>query len=416
MKSLPTPRPMTSFSLALLVRPLCPDVFLEERWDRESVQFPGALAGCAEEILSLSSFEALLSTLHRADQGWLHFARGGRRSLTDGMLDSDGMLDLRRIRAAFADGESLYLTKAERLAPPLMAMCRAVEQDLVSIGVGLRRSVNAHVFLTPPRSRAFPGHRDEHASFVLQLDGSKDWTVFDPRVSTDDESLERAPGLVEPSALAEMSASSHLLEAGDVLYVPESWPHAAETLDKHSLHVTLRVFSLRWVDVLLDLCKAHAGLCVALPRHVSRDPQELRAQLEALVRSPRFATPLPSVVEKISRRHSIPTIALPDNGFRQILDLDRVDLDTPLVKRPGVACEVFGTGDAACVGFPGGVIRGPSILRTVFEYVVGAPIVRARELPTLPGVEYDRLDVVRTMIRDGLLRIGDDAEQARGST
>src|SRR5207249_3411147 len=50
-----------------------------------------------------------------------------------------------------------------------------------------------------------------------------------------------------------------VLERGDLLYVPRGVPHYPYTLDTHSVHVTLVLFSPSWIDVLkraLTACSA----------------------------------------------------------------------------------------------------------------------------------------------------------------
>lgn len=385
------------------------ETFLHEIWDRAPCACRQSLAGMEAEILSLSGLELILATLNRAHEGWLQLARGDRRAVPPHMMDRDGMLDLRQLHAAFGSGDTIYLTKAERLSAPLMQLCRAVELDLVARGVGLRRSVNAHVFLTPPESQGFAPHRDEHASIVLQLEGTKEWMVYEPAPGAPGAhgDLRRA-ALVDPRSLGAMQAHAYRLEAGDVLYIPEAWPHEARTSRSHSLHVTLRVFSLRWVDVMVELCNEHPGLIGPVPRHAVGAPQALAAQLADVLGSPEFRQPLAGLLARLARRHLVPETALPDDGLRQVLDLGRIELDTLLERRAGVSCHVFDDGDAVCIAFPGGVVRGPAMIKNVFEYVASVPALRPSDLPALAnGASYNRLDVARTLVRDGVLRIAD---------
>ena len=84
-----------------------------------------------------------------------------------------------------------------------------------------------------------------------------------------------------------------------------------------------------------------------------------------------------------------------------------LELDTELVRRAGAACDVFVDRDKACIAFPGGSVRAPAIMEGVFRHIAATPRLRARELPPLatPGAHYDRLEVARTLVREGLLRI-----------
>lgn len=400
---------MESCSLTELIRPTAVAAFIEQTWGRAPCVYPQSLGESASGIMSLASFELMLATLNRAHEGWLQFARGGRTPIPPEMVDGQGMLDLRKIRDAFAGGETLYLTKAERLSASLMQLSRAVQIELAANGVRVREPVNAHVFLTPPRSQGFPAHRDEHASFVLQLDGSKEWTVYEP-LPVCGPSCGVAPkaGGVEAATLESLENCTYRLRAGDVLYMPEWWPHQAKAGNQHSLHVTLRIFPLRWLDLMIDLCRDYPGLATALPAWSPCDPQALSSRLMNTLHSAAFGQWAPSRLGEFSQRHAVPDTALPDDGFRQVLELDRIDENTRLVAAAGATCAVFQTADESCVRFPGGTIRGPAAFRPVFEFVAGTVELRPADLPVLPDVVYDRVEVARRLVKDGLLRIADN--------
>jgi hypothetical protein len=392
---------MDTSSLARLVNPCDTALFIEEIWGRASHLFPQSVGASARELMDVASLELLLATLNRADEGWLHLARGGRKSIPAAMLDAQGMLDLRKVRFALADGETLYLTKAERVSLPLMRLCRGVESELLAHGFAFREPVGAHVFLTPPESQGFPLHRDEHGSFVIQLEGSKHWTVYEPLA--DDAGPPRA-GAVDPQAAATMGKETFELQSGDVLYLPEWWPHEARASTAHSLHVTIRLFPLRWTDVMLDVCREHPALAAAVPHGTARPAAVLADRLTELLRADSFTIPMPALLSTLSRRHSVPRTMLPDDGLRQVLELGEIDLDTRLVRSAGATCTVSTSGEQVWLDFPGGTIQGPAAFQPVFEFVARRAELRPRELPAVSGISYDRIDTARTLVRDGLLR------------
>jgi hypothetical protein len=396
---------MQCYSLTQLIRPTKPGPFFEHTWGQKPGLYAQSVAE-AEAIMNLSSFEQLLATLNRAHEGWLHLARGGLKPVPPDMVDAEGMLKLHKIRSAFASGETLYLTKVERLSHPLMQLARAVELDIVAQGVRLREPVNAHVFLTPPHSQGFPLHRDEHASFVIQLDGCKEWTVYRPLPRLSDTYSERLrAGGVAPSSLKDAEKYTYQMQSGDVMYMPEWWPHEAQAVSSHSLHVTLRIFPLRWVDLALELCADHPALAGTVPRTMSNEPAAMFESLLGLMASPDFRRELPTLLEESTRRHSVPKSVLPDDGFRQILGLDFIELNTPLMRSAGATCHLFETGGEVCLEFPGGLIRGPASIKQVFAYVASVPHLRPKDLPMLADLNYDKLNVARMLVKDGLLRI-----------
>jgi len=402
-----------TLSLPDLLRPLDVETFVRDIWNHTSwlgQQSVGVAA--AHDILNLSSFEQIVAALYRPGDSWLQLARGGRRALPDHMVGDDGLINLRELYAAFAQGETIYLTKAERLAPSLSRICRAIELELAAVGIWLRQAVNAHVFLTPQGSQGFPAHRDEHSGLVVQLDGTKEWRVYDR--TTEHAALRSVPiqpGTVDRDALG-AEIRSYTLEAGDVLYIPEGWAHEAEAQDAHSLHVTFRIFSLRWSDVVLKLAARHPALAAAVPRHSLADPEALARALTAVLDGDAFRAALPHLLGAIASEHAVPARVLPEDGLRQVLLIGAIHLETALVHRAGAACRVFVDGDKASIAFPGGAVRGPAIMEPVFRYVAATPRFCPRDLPALPGpsARYDRVEVARTLVRDGLLRIDTDRE------
>jgi len=194
------------------------------------------------------------------------------------------------------------------------------------------------------------------------------------------------------------------MQAGHVLYMPEWWPHEAKATATHSLHVTLRMFPLRWMDLMREVCTGHPALADALPRE-RLDEGTLLDQMLGILDSPAFRQALPSLLEASMRKYTVPKSVLPDDGFRQLLELDHIELGTRLVRSAGAACQVFEKDNQVCIGFPGGVTCGPVSVKQVFEFIAQTTELRAQDLPPLEDIEYDRLVIVRTLVRDGLLRI-----------
>ena len=59
----------------------------------------------------------------------------------------------------------------ERL-PQLAALCRAVEKTFSG-------HFQTNIYLSPPNAQGFKTHFDSHDVFVLQVAGSKVWTIYD---------------------------------------------------------------------------------------------------------------------------------------------------------------------------------------------------------------------------------------------
>lgn len=107
---------------------------------------------------------------------------------------------------------------------------RGTRDCLRTLESALPVEAKAFIFLTPEDNTGMLPHRDGSHVLVMQLEGRKEWRLYDPgAVSKSTSGLDvdvTAPPRVE------------LLHPGDVLYLPHGYPHAATAVDGWSLHLT----------------------------------------------------------------------------------------------------------------------------------------------------------------------------------
>ena len=130
-----------------------------------------------------------------------------------------------------------------------------------------------NAYLSPVAAKGLELHFDFHDVFVLQLDGCKRWRVWEPLART------RQPvrtGPKEPMpTFGELGepAMDLTLRAGDCLYLPRGFPHAAETVDAASSHLTIGVMAPAW----------HQAVRHAVDEAVAERATTLRASIPATV-------------------------------------------------------------------------------------------------------------------------------------
>lgn len=110
--------------------------------------------------------------------------------------------------------------------------------------------VGANVYLTPPRSQGFAPHYDDIEAFILQLEGKKEWNLYNPR--NPDEILPRYSSVNFNQEEIGKPILTVELQPGDLLYFPRGIIHQAKTSkDIHSLHITLSTYQRNtWGDFL----------------------------------------------------------------------------------------------------------------------------------------------------------------------
>lgn len=197
------------------------DWFFENVWECEPRLVSGAIEGSKDRIMTLDDFEALLtSSIPGENVGSSVVEAGVAR-----MLDGRGSERLLLVEEAYRKRCTILQSGLQLRWVPLARICQDIENQFFIRGVPLAEGVTANSYLTPAHSQGFDLHYDNHCAIVLQLHGSKKWTIFAP---VDELPVERC---TRPILLQELDAP--LMEtrlcAGDVLYIPRGYPHSAAT-------------------------------------------------------------------------------------------------------------------------------------------------------------------------------------------
>lgn len=207
--------------------------FLSRHWTRTPLLrravSPDAFAG----LLSLEVLTDLLTSralrlphvrLVRDGQQVAESQYTGVRRIGHGTVTD--AIDPGKVLSHFGLGATLVLDAVELLVPAVGSLCER-------LAASLSCPVDAVAFLTPPGRKGLAAHIDDEDVFVLQLSGSKRWTVHEQL-----RPVPLTPGALPASALGPV-ALTPLLEPGDVLYVPRGTPHHAESTGGHCLHLSL---------------------------------------------------------------------------------------------------------------------------------------------------------------------------------
>ena len=134
----------------------------------------------------------------------------------------DGFIDSAAVGRQLANGATLKLNQVEDWHPFL----RDVNDALNAV---FPAESKAFLFYTPAGKRGMLPHRDGSRVIAVQLEGAKEWHLYD----TPPESAANAGLDVDTS-----NEQIVVLEPGDLLYLPHGTGHAATAIDRTSLHVT----------------------------------------------------------------------------------------------------------------------------------------------------------------------------------
>lgn len=236
---------MSPFSFEELVAPTGVEDFFARVWEREPLRVHRDDPGYYATLLTLDDLDRLL-----AEGGLQHPAvrlvRDGEqlpvRSYTRdqpwGGASFVRAVVVERVLAAHREGATVVFQALHRNHAPLARLCRSLESRFA-------HRFQTNVYLTPPGERGLGVHFDRHDVFVLQVHGSKRWTVWPAAVELSSRDSGAGAAVGEPDE----PLFAATLTAGDLLYLPRGVPHRAEALDDTSVHVALGVVTTTWADV-----------------------------------------------------------------------------------------------------------------------------------------------------------------------
>ncbi|HEY4008437.1 MAG TPA: cupin domain-containing protein [Pseudonocardia sp.] len=200
--------------------------------DRLGQDFVHVAAG-ADQVADLLSWPALnnLLSTHQLTAPQLRLFRGGtqvppsRYSRQEPGTDRYTLLPDALYRE-LRDGASLVLDSIDLLHPPA---ARAAD-DLMRM---VHELVQVNLYLVWGAGQGFDTHWDDHDTVIVQLAGSKRWTVHGRGrrypMKVDSDHSHQAPDTV---------VWDGTLRPGDIIHVPRGWWHTVRGAGEMSMHLT----------------------------------------------------------------------------------------------------------------------------------------------------------------------------------
>ncbi|UMB67609.1 cupin domain-containing protein [Mycobacterium paraterrae] len=386
----------TQASLAWLLDPLPVDTFLDEIWGRShyhvSRDSPNYFTGLLE---GADSVDALLAVF-RPHLSLVSLVRGAERKEQYVYRRADGAFDVAAIGQDFADGYTIVLESVQRYVRPIARLAHAIDVEL-----DFATQVNA--YFTPPQSRGFVAHCDDHDALVVQIQGSKIWHLY--------EGIDVAPHRISsqgPVAPGELPAPTDVcLKTGDVLYVPRGRVHAAESTSELSAHLTVGLHApsllLLATRMLNALNNTDDRIHAQLPPRFLSDP-EVRTHLDAFAQhiAERFSDPetlagaLDSLQADLVKRGQCQPLGA---GIADAVD---VDDRTEVLKCQPLYCRVTDNASGVALHFAQSVVNAGPDYREALQFL--AESTEPLRVSGVPGLgEAERIELVRTLILQGFL-------------
>jgi ribosomal protein L16 Arg81 hydroxylase len=389
-----------ALSFEWLIDPIEPTTFFTEFYERKPLLIERAQPSKFESLLSIDDIDQYLSTATpcRPDVFLVDAARELKpEDYSLANSEPPGRIDLPRAYQLFAAGATISLSQLHDRLPSLAALCRAVEKTFSC-------HFQTNIYFSPPRAQGFKTHFDSHDVFVLQVSGSKLWTLYDTGIV-----LPLRGQVFEPDKHAPGPVTREFtLHAGDLLYCPRGLYHSARSTDEASLHITLGLIGKTWADIMIE---AVSAACLASPAFRANLPvgfanagfdagqaaETFRALVDTFARDAQLAPILDRLAEDFvtSRRPAF------YGCLQEALDTPP-SIESTLAPRPDLIYRVRDENERLVLLFGSTEIDLPAFTRDAVIFALdGAPFV----VRDLPGQLDDagKLVLAQRLLREGLL-------------
>jgi ribosomal protein L16 Arg81 hydroxylase len=396
-----------------LIAPITPEDFFSKHWEIHHLYIPRNKPSFYDGIFSLEDIDHAIASSSGVSQDNLAIIPpvGSNRNI-ERFIPSDAPME--KIYTEFSSGSTIRLMSVQQTWPPVATLAAVLSEAFSA-------SVNINFYLTPPNSQGFPIHIDTHEVLVLQIEGHKEWHLYEAKYQLPVETLihmgDMKAKIKSPLKEDEVNLREVIrMQQGDLLYIPRGVPHKAVSAEGASLHLTVGIYPLLWVDFMkaaiellsVEEISLRRSILSGLPWSPNMKEEMVNCfyqQLKLIERAPfeRALSTLKSA-SRLTRRH-YPA----DGHFRQLTRLDKLKIGTLLIRRDGLECMVERATSTATIYFASNQMKGPVSIAPALEYVRDHEIFRVADLPQMRD-EASRLVLAQRLVREGLLRALDDDE------
>ncbi len=391
-----------SMSFDKAIAPVTPQEFFEQSFEKKHLVIRRGQADYYSSLLTSADIDWAVSTLGLSVPE-VNVVQADREiSATDFAYDS-GFIDPVAVNQLFAEGATIIMSNLQERLPKLAMFCRELEKVFSA-------RVQTNIYMTPANSQGFKAHYDGHDVLVLQVEGTKEWRIYDTPVHLPLEEQAFNPHDVP---IGEMT-DSFILEPGDMVYVPRGLTHDAVSTDQTSLHITTGLMMRSWADVMVEAVRkmalSDAEFREGLPPGFANegfDSSGAEAKFAALLGKLSGAT-LDSVLNEFREDFIATRLPRAHGQLAQMARLDGLGPNSVMGARPTLIyrlTDVPAKGDqpdSVALSCQGTVITLPAYAREPLEYAISTP---SFTLADLPGDLDDagKTVLLRRLVREGLV-------------
>ena len=399
------------FDFERLIAPYTADQFFTAYWETKPLAISGRQADYYETVLSGSDIDYILSTSFLLDRSHVELL---------GAINNPELLGKDYVSAAYQayqQGASFRIRGINRHWKALWLLCRQIE-GVFAFPVG------ANLYCTPKNSHGLERHYDRHDTLILQIAGSKHWALYS---SPEKLPLEHVPLLafeklgeatqyrgapvvedVVALTASEEPTDEFVMEPGDFLYLPRGFVHEARTSTDLSVHVTIGIHALTWLDLI----------AVSLGQFGHKDPRFRKAlpvgfnqrsagasfkeEFGGLLQTFSRAADVSSALEEIDSSLIWNQQAVGEGSIIQG-EATALTADTTVEHRPGLLSRFVVDGDIVRLAAAHSDVSLPKHFEPTLRFVSEN---RSFRIGAMPGglSDHSKINLVHRLIKNGFLR------------
>ena len=394
-----------AFTLEQLLAPVPPAAFLQEYWEQRPLVLQRSAPDYFQALLTAADVDRLVTTADLTYPEFRLVRSGSPLPLPDYTKTTSAsggpprrVADPDRIVEEYGKGATVILQGLHRSWTPLAALCRSLEAVL-------SHPTQTNIYVTPPGSQGFAPHYDTHDVFILQIDGSKHWRLYDSPIPLP----ERSQSFKEQGSPAGELMHELDLAPGDLLYLPRGFIHEALTSEQRSIHVTLGITGFTWRDLLSETiagCRDDLRFRRNLPPGFASSEEHRLAMAAELTELAAELTRPEAALRAVDRMiDRFINTRRPISSERLFLSerLPQLELSTPVERRPEVLFRLRSDAERVQLSFQGKQVELPAYASASVAYCTRSEPFCAADLPQELD-ESGKLVLVRRLLREGFLR------------
>lgn len=386
------------FGIDKLLQPIEPATFFSEYWEQRPLILSRRKPDYYSSLFSLQDADSVIYFTKPSDTD-IRLFNNGQLHPKD-YVNRNGRVNINQLYDAYCQGNTIILEGLHERWKSISIFSRHLESFF-------NHPVNVNMYLTPRDSQGFSPHFDTHDVFILQVEGTKHWRIYDSFLCLPSPMMDESQQFIAQDKLC-APLYEVVLNAGDLLYIPRGYVHEALTSDCSSLHLTVGIATFSWADLISNALRSVSEQNVSFRKSLpigflNHDEmiESLKHQFKELLEL-LSNTAIEDAINQLAKKFFRQMSPLPDGHFTQIDDLSQINLDTIVEKRKGMICRIIREEGSISIQFPGNKVTGPNYIEPALRFIAASEAFRVRAISETLS-DNGKLVLVRRLIKEGLL-------------